>query len=80
MQENALDDRIDFQRFKEIAEQDYTADAIETFWAILNTKDASLEWITDRLMEELGEMDKHDAPYIIDLHDQIIYRDTPNND
>ena len=57
-QEQQITDKLNFLKFKQTLETDFIPSAIETFWAILEVKDADTEWVMIRLRTHLGEMDK----------------------
>ncbi|MBL18552.1 MAG: hypothetical protein CMC82_01810 [Flavobacteriaceae bacterium] len=65
-QEQKITDDLNFSKFKQILEHEFTLDGIESFWAILQVKDVEHESIMTRLRQRLGEMDKGDADWIYD--------------
>ena len=72
-QEQQITNKLNFLKFKQTLETDFIPSAIETFWAILEVKDADHEWIMNRLRTHLGEMDKEDAQWIYDTWHKVTF-------
>lgn len=68
-QERKQYEAIRYRMFKAELEEEFTEEGIESFWAILETR-CVWDW-HQRLIDELGEMDKEDRHWIIEVYDRI---------
>jgi len=68
-QERKQNECLRYELFKEHLMHEFIESAIEDCWAVLEVRNIE-DW-DDRLTEILGEMDKEDRHYIIDVYHKI---------
>ena len=68
-QERKQNESLRYELFKDFLIDQFREDAIEEFWAILEVRNIE-DW-DSRLTEVLGEWDKEDKHFIIDVYNKI---------